>query len=106
MKNILLGGRWSGVAPTIYHRWSPLWVNTYLLNAFLGVRIGYFDNWDQVQIVLESFFIVQQLLFSLLPLILTFDFDMILGSFFTFLALMGYFWAQCGVPKLFWGPLM
>ena len=36
MKNILLGGRWSGVAPTTYHRWSPLWVNTYLLNTILG----------------------------------------------------------------------
>ena len=29
MKKILLGGRWSGVVPTIYHRWCPLWVNTY-----------------------------------------------------------------------------
>ena len=74
--------------------------------AFFGVKIGYFEDWDQVQIVLESIYIVQQLLFSLLLSILTFDFDMILGSFLTFLALMGYFWVQCGVPKLFWGPLM
>ena len=41
-------------------------------------KLGYFD----VQIVLGSTHIVQQLLFSLFLSILTFDFDLILGSFF------------------------
>ena len=35
--------------------------------------------------------IVQQLLFSLFPSILTFDFDLILGSFFTFWGPNGLF---------------
>ena len=34
--------------------------------------------------VLGSTHVVEQLLFSMLPWILTFDFDLILGSFFTF----------------------
>ena len=33
----------------------------------------------------------EQLLFSIVPLILTFDFDIILGLFLTFGALIGYF---------------
>ena len=47
-------------------------------------KIGYFEGWDQVQIVLGSTHIVKKLLFSLFPSILTFDFDLILGLFFTF----------------------
>ena len=49
--------------------------------AFWGKEIGYFEGWGQVQIVLGSTHIVQQLLFSLFPSILTFDFDLILGLF-------------------------
>ena len=52
--------------------------------AFWGKEIGYFEGWGQVQIVLGSTHIVQQLLFSLFPSILMFDFDFILGLFLTF----------------------
>ena len=45
----------------------------------------------------------QLLLFSLLPSILMFDFDLIFGLFLTFLALMGYFWCCGRIRKLFWG---
>ena len=42
---------------------------------------------------------VDQPIFSIVPLILTFDFDLILGLFFTFGALMGYFWDQIGLKN-------
>ena len=45
--------------------------------------------------------VVEQLLFSRVPSILTFDFNLILGSFFLLGALMGYFWGQGRVKKLF-----
>ena len=49
---------------------------------------------------------MQQLLFSMFPSILTFDFDLILGRFLLFRALMGYSWGWGGAQKLFWGLLM
>ena len=49
-----------------------------------GGKIGFFEDWGQVQIVFGSTHIVQQLLFSLFPSILTFDFDLSLGLFLTF----------------------
>ena len=52
--------------------------------GFFGQKIGYFKGCDQVHNILGSTHIVQQLLFSLFPSILTFDFDLILGSFLTF----------------------
>ena len=55
------------------------------------MAIGYFEGWDQVQIVLGSTQIVQQLLFSLFPAILTFDFDLILGLFLPFWGPNGLF---------------
>ena len=57
----------------------------------MGQKIGYFEGWGQVQIVLGSTHIVQQLLFSLFPSILTFEFGLILGLFFTFLGPNGLF---------------
>ena len=45
---------------------------------------GYFGGWGQVQIVFGSTLLVQQLLFSLFPSILTFDFDLIWGLFCLF----------------------
>ena len=42
--------------------------------------------------VLESTHVVEQLSFSMFPSTLAFDFDLMLGSFLTFWALMGYFW--------------
>ena len=41
--------------------------------------------------VLGSTHVVEQLLFSIVPSILTFDFDLILGSFFTFWGHNGLF---------------
>ena len=49
-----------------------------------GGQIGYFEGWGQLQIVLGSTHIMQQLLFSLFPSILIFDIDLILGLFLTF----------------------
>ena len=40
------------------------------------------------------------------PSILTFDFDLILGLFWLFWALLGYFWVQCGAQKLSLGPFV
>ena len=68
--------------------------NLRVLFWFIGAKIGYLRGWDKVQIVLGSTHIVQQLLFSLFPYILMFDFDLILGLFLTFWALMGYFWGS------------
>ena len=62
--------------------------------AFWGKEIGYFEGWGQVQIVLGSTHIVQQLLFSLFPSILMFDFDLILGLFLTFLGPNGLFFGS------------
>ena len=59
--------------------------------AFWGKEIGYFEGGGQVQIVLGSTHIVQQLLFSLFPSILMFDFDFILGLFLTFFGPNGLF---------------
>ena len=59
--------------------------------AFWGKEIGYFEGWGQVQIVLGSTHIVQQLLFSLFPSILTFEFCIVLGLFLTFVAPNGLF---------------
>ena len=50
--------------------------------------------------------VVEQLSFSMFPSILTFDFDLILGSFFIFGALMGWFGVQSRVQKLLRGLLM
>ena len=41
--------------------------------------------------VLKSTHVVEQLSFSMFPSTLAFDFDLMLGSFFTFGVLMGYF---------------
>jgi len=46
--------------------------------------------------------LVEQLLFSILTSILTFDLYEIFGSFLYFWALMGYLWARGRIQKLFW----
>ena len=53
--------------------------------------MGYFAGWGQVQSVLGSTHIGQQLLFSLFPSILMFDFDFILSLFLTFFGPNGQF---------------
>ena len=55
------------------------------------VLMGYFGGWGQVQIVLGSTHLVQQLLFSLFPSILMFDFDLIMEFFSTLLGPNGLF---------------
>ena len=60
---------------------SNLWV---IFFGFVGQKIGYFWSLGQVQIVFWSTHIVQKLLFSLFPSILTFDFNLILWLFLTF----------------------
>ena len=50
--------------------------------------------------------VVEQLSFSIISSILSFDFDLFLGLFFTFWALMGYSWGWGRVRKLFLGLLM
>ena len=72
--------------------WVPNWL-------FLGSMWG-------SKTVLGSTHVVDQLLFSIVSSILTFDFDLMLGSFLTFSALLGYFWAWHRAQKLFWGLLM
>jgi len=65
--------------------------------------------WGQGRIdksVLGSIHIVEQLLFSTVPSILTFDFELILGSFLTFWGPNGLFWGCGRVRKLFWVVLM
>ena len=56
--------------------------------------------------VLGSSYLVEQLSFSMILSILTFDFDFILGLFFTFLGPNGLFSGWGRVRQLFWGPLM
>ena len=46
--------------------------------------MGYFCGWGKVQNFIESTHIDKQLLFSMLPSILTFNFDLILGPFLDF----------------------
>ena len=47
--------------------------------------------WNGSETVLGSTHVVEQLSFSMLPPILTFDFDLILGSFLTFWGPYGLF---------------
>ena len=56
--------------------------------------------------VLGSTHVVEQLSFSMFPSTLAFDFDLMLGSFLTFWAIMGYFWNWGRDRKLFCGLLM
>ena len=48
-----------------------------------------FSGWKGLKTVLGSTHVVKQLLFSIVASILTFDFDLILGSFLTFWDLNG-----------------
>ena len=56
--------------------------------------------------VLKSTQAVEQLSLSMLPSILTFEFDLILGLFLTFWPLMGCFLGRSRVWKLVWGLLL
>ena len=51
--------------------------------------------------VLGTTHVVEQILFSIVPSILTFDFDLIWGSFLSFLGPNGLFF---GSIFTFWGP--
>ena len=50
--------------------------------------------------------VVEKLLFSIVLSILTFDFDLIFGSFLTFWSDQGQFLGSGTVQELFWGPLI
>ena len=63
---------------------------------FLGSGLGR-------KIVFGSTHIAEQLLFSIVPLILTFDCDLIFGTFFTFLGPNRLFLGSGRVSKQFWG---
>ena len=56
--------------------------------------------------VLGTTHVVEQILFSIVPSILTFDFDLILGSFLTFWGPNGLFLELGKGSKLFRGLLM
>ena len=62
----------------------PFWVCIRTNGPFLGLGKGW-------KIVLRSTHVVEQLSFSMLPSILTLDFDLNLGSFFTFWGPNGLF---------------
>ena len=62
--------------------------------AFLGPNVLFWGLGSGSEIVLGSTHTVKQLLFSIFPSILTFDFDLILRSFWLFGPLMGYIWGQ------------
>ena len=66
--------------------------------------MGYFWGWGRVnKLFVWSTYVVEQLLFSIVPSIMTFDF----GYFFlVFGALMGYFWGRGRAQKLFLGVLI
>ena len=66
---------------------------------FLGLEKGSYT-------VLGCTHVVEQLSSSMLPSILIFDFDLILGSFLTFWGPNGLWWGRGSVQKLFWGVLM
>ena len=65
-----------------------------LMSSFLGFGSGSTP-------FLGSTHVVEQLSFSLFLSILTFDFDLILGSFLPFWALMGYFCVGLGFKNCF-----
>ena len=54
-----------------------------------------------LKICVRSTHVVEQLSFSMLPSILIFDFDLILGSFGLFGALMGFFGVGIGFKNCF-----
>jgi len=66
--------------------YSNIW---FLLNFghfwLFEAQLGYFSSWMGLTMVFGSIRVVEQLSFSMILLILIFDFDLILGSFFTFL---------------------
>ena len=65
--------------------------------------VFYFWGQGRVQKLFFFYFtyVVEQLLFPMFSSILTFDFDLFWGSFFTFRALMGYFWGQGRAQTIF-----
>ena len=63
-------------------------------------------NYRAAIAVLRSTYVFEQLLFSIDLSILTFDFDLILCSFLTFCAMIGYYWGRGRVQEMFCGLLI
>ena len=74
--------------------------------CFLGSKWAILEVKVRFKTVFGSTHALEQLLFFMLPLVLTFDFDLMIESFSTFQALMGYFLCRCRVQKLFWSLLI
>ena len=74
-----------------------VWLNFGVIYDFSGALMCYL--WGR-GIMQNNFYFIMILLFS------TFDFDLILGSFWLFGALMGYFWGGGKVQNLFLGLLL
>ena len=64
--------------------------------SFWGPKGLFLGSGNGPKTVLGSPHVVEQLSFSMLPSILTFDFDLILGSFLTFWGPNGPFWVGYG----------
>ena len=63
--------------------------------------MGIFEVQGRRKTVLGSTYVVERLLFFMFPLVMTFDFDLILWLLLTFLASNGPFFSRCRVQKLF-----
>ena len=84
--------------------------------SFWGPNGLFLGSGNGPKTVLGSTHVVEQHSFSMLPSILTFDYDLILGSFLTFCGpnglfsgsgfANGLFLGLGRVQQLFWGPLM
>ena len=68
---------------------------------FWGPNGLFLGLWKGSKTVLGSTHVVEQLSFSVLPSILTFDFDLILVFFLLFGALIGYFVVEVGIKNCF-----
>ena len=73
---------------------------TFWASSGLILGSGYSSN-----AVPRSTYVVKQLSFSMIPSILTFDFDLIFGHFFGG-SRTGLFLGRGRVQKVFWGSLM
>ena len=82
------------------------WINFGVVFYFWGPNGIFLGSMWGSTTVLGSTHVVEQLSFLLFLSILTYEFDLIFGSFLLFVALMGYFSGVRKVRQRFWGLLM